>query len=81
MTMTAHTVTTELRNIAADVEQNGWDPETRSLIHMLSVGAWDALVTHLGEQLVVSWEQAPGRTHADVLALLRAAAAAVETGE
>lgn len=39
--------------------------------------AWDALVTHLGTPLVVRWEHAPGRTQAEVLAALRAAADAV----
>jgi hypothetical protein len=35
---------------------------------------WDAVVTHLGEELTVTWEQRPGRTGADVAAMLRAAA-------
>lgn len=71
-------IAAELRQVASDVEQNGWDPESRSVIHMLSVDAWDALVTHLDEQLVVPWEQTPGRSQADVVAELRAAAEAVE---
>lgn len=33
--------------------------------------AWDALVTHLGEQLVAPWERTPGRTQLQVLAVLR----------
>lgn len=36
--------------------------------------AWDRLVVHLGEQLVVPWEDEPGRTQEQVLAALRAAA-------
>ncbi|MFJ9027584.1 hypothetical protein ACIRQP_03510 [Streptomyces sp. NPDC102274] len=36
--------------------------------------AWDALVVHLGEQLVVPWENEPGRTQDEVLAALRTAA-------
>lgn len=42
-----------------------------------TVDAWDALVTHLDEQLVVPWERESGRTQADVVAALRAAAEAV----
>ena len=33
---------------------------------------WDAVVTHLGEEMTVAWERQPGRTPADVAALLRA---------
>ncbi|GGM05850.1 hypothetical protein GCM10010099_22520 [Streptomyces cinereus] len=36
--------------------------------------AWDALVTHLGDQLVMPWERAPGRTPLQVLTALRATA-------
>lgn len=39
-----------------------------------TLDAWDALVTHLDEQLVVPWERTPGRTQADVVDALRAAA-------
>lgn len=39
-----------------------------------TIDAWDALVTHLGEQLVVPWERTPGRTQAQVVAALRGAA-------
>lgn len=42
-----------------------------------TLDAWDALVTHLGNQLVVPWEQAPQRTQAHVLHALRSAAKAV----
>ncbi|MFF2525919.1 DUF6197 family protein [Streptomyces liangshanensis] len=39
--------------------------------------AWDALVVYLGEQLVVPWEDEPGRTQVEVLAALRGAAGEV----
>jgi hypothetical protein len=39
--------------------------------------AWDALVTHLDEQLVVPWERTPGRTQLQVVSALRGAAKAV----
>ncbi|MER7971038.1 hypothetical protein ABTX35_18925 [Streptomyces sp. NPDC096080] len=42
------------------------------------VDLWDAVVTHLGEELTVPWERAPGRTRTDVAAMLRAVAAGVE---
>jgi hypothetical protein len=42
-----------------------------------TLDAWDALVTHLGEQLVVPWEKTPGRTQRQVLHALRTAATEV----
>jgi hypothetical protein len=42
-----------------------------------TLDAWEALVTHLGDQLVVEWETAPGRTQLQVLTALRSAAKAV----
>jgi hypothetical protein len=42
-----------------------------------TLAAWDALVAHLGEQLVVLWERHPERTQAEVLATLRGAAQVV----
>jgi hypothetical protein len=69
--MNERTVADELRSIAEAIERNGWHPETRSLIHMLSVDGWDAMVTHFGEELVVPWERAPGRTQAEVVTALR----------
>lgn len=42
-----------------------------------TLDAWDALVTHLGEQLVVPWERQAGRTQLQVLHALRQAAQAV----
>lgn len=32
-----------------------------------TLDAWDAVVTHLGEELVVPWERSPGRTQMQVL--------------
>lgn len=42
-----------------------------------SLGAWDALAVHLRDEWPSSWEHQPGRTQADVVAALRAAAGAV----
>ncbi|CAL9663728.1 hypothetical protein SUDANB1_07106 [Streptomyces sp. enrichment culture] len=42
-----------------------------------TLAAWDALVTHLDEHLVVPWERTAGRTQEQVVAGLRAAAAGV----
>lgn len=42
-----------------------------------TLAAWDALVTHLGEQLAVTWERTPGRTQLQVVSALRAAAVEV----
>jgi hypothetical protein len=39
--------------------------------------AWDALVTYLGNQLVVPWERDPSRTQVQVLHAIRSAAKAV----
>ncbi|MFE9003179.1 hypothetical protein ACFYOY_13705 [Streptomyces sp. NPDC007875] len=71
----------ELRAVADYLQQRGWHPKNRSVIDLLSVDAWDALVTHMGEELVVPWERAPGRTTDDVVNTLRAAADTAEGGE
>lgn len=42
-----------------------------------TLDAWDALVTHLGNQLVVPWEMDPQRTQLQVLWAIRSAAKAV----
>ncbi|WP_411078507.1 hypothetical protein [Streptomyces sp. cmx-10-25] len=73
---------------AADLAAAHWTPEPNgpgicSLIAMAApqdgsrpdeADLWDAVVTHLGEEMTVAWERRPGRSHADVAAMLRAAA-------
>ncbi|MZF56912.1 hypothetical protein GTX53_24290 [Streptomyces sp. SID5594] len=73
---------------AADLAETHWtpDPNGPGICSLLSQAApdggngpdetdlWDAVVTHLNEEMTVAWEQQPGRTRADVAALLRAAA-------
>lgn len=81
MTARIAVVAAELRGVADSVAVAGWNPDRQSLIYMLSLDAWDALVTHLGECLVVPWERAPGRTQAEVVRTLRAAADGAEAGE
>lgn len=89
---------------AADLAETHWtpDPNGPGICTLLAMAAprdgghpdetdlWDAVVTRLGEELTVTWERRPGRTRADVAAMLRAAAAdhahcavpaVVETGE
>ncbi|MFJ9037429.1 hypothetical protein ACIRF8_12680 [Streptomyces sp. NPDC102406] len=75
---------------AADLAPAHWtpDPIGPGICSLLAMAAstdggrpdetdlWDAVVTHLGEELTVSWERHPGRTGADVATMLRAAAAA-----
>ncbi|MEW2463077.1 hypothetical protein AB0872_20535 [Microbacterium sp. NPDC047426] len=39
-----------------------------------TLAAWDALVMHVDERLIVPWERAPGRTQEQIVAGLRAAA-------
>lgn len=59
--------------LAMAAPQDGSRPDATDL--------WDAVVTHLDEELTVPWERQPGRTRDDVAAMLRAAAnqpAAVE---
>ncbi|WP_030574573.1 DUF6197 family protein [Streptomyces aureocirculatus] len=77
-----------LRN-AADLGETQWtpDPNGPGICSLLALAApsdgrrpdetdlWDAVVTHLDEELTVTWEQCPGRTRGDVAAMLRAAAA------
>lgn len=74
---------------AAAVALTRWDPHTFGIVDILarvapgpgrpdSADLWDAVVTHLGEELTVPWERTPGRTRADVAAMLRAAAATTE---
>lgn len=55
---------------AAGYTTPGIDPAAEEA----TLRAWDALVVHLGERLVVPWENEPERTQADVLAALRCAA-------
>lgn len=73
---------------AADLAEAHWspDPNGPGICSLLAMAApadgrrpdetdlWDAVVTHLGEELTVAWERRPGRTGADVAAMLRAAA-------
>lgn len=70
---------------AADIAETRWDPDGFGIVHILEAAAppgsspdhvdlWDTVVTHLREELTVPWEQRPGRTRADVAAMLRAAA-------
>jgi hypothetical protein len=82
---------------AAELAEAHWspDPNGPGICSLLAMAApadgrrpdgtdlWDAVVTHLGEELTVTWERCPGRTANDVAAMLRAAvvSAAVETGE
>lgn len=75
---------------AADLAENHWrpGPDGPGICSLLAMAAprdgsrpdetdlWDAVVTHLGEELTVAWERRPGRTHTDVAAMLRAAAPA-----
>ncbi|MGW6743760.1 DUF6197 family protein [Streptomyces sp. NPDC055025] len=58
---------------AAGFTTPGVDPAAEET----TLRAWDALVTHLGEQLLVPWENEPGRTQVEVLAALRGAAGGV----
>ncbi|MFF1417454.1 hypothetical protein [Streptomyces sp. NPDC058280] len=58
---------------AAGYTKPGIDPAAEEA----TLRAWDAVVVHLGEQLIVPWEDEPGRTQADVLAALRGAARGV----
>lgn len=44
-----------------------------------TLDAWDALVAHLDEQLVVPWERAAGRRQDEIIAALRGAAAKAVT--
>ncbi|QQZ56880.1 hypothetical protein IFE09_27155 [Streptomyces microflavus] len=73
---------------AADLAETHWTPDPNgpgicSLLGQAAPGdgsrpdetdLWDAVVTHLNEEMTVAWEQQPGRTRADVAAMLRAAA-------
>ncbi|CAM5265403.1 DUF6197 family protein [Streptomyces fumanus] len=74
---------------AADLAVDRWtaDPNGPGICSLLALVApqdgsrpdetdlWDVVVTHLDEEPTVSWERRPGRTPADVAAMLRAAAA------
>ncbi|WNI19152.1 hypothetical protein [Actinacidiphila sp. ITFR-21] len=71
---------------AAALAATHWDPHTCSIGDLLdrvalpvgrpdAVDLWDAVVTHLGDELTVPWELRPGRTRAEVAAMLHAAAA------
>ncbi|MFJ4787625.1 hypothetical protein [Streptomyces sp. NPDC088794] len=75
---------------AADLAEAHWtpDPDGPGICSLLAMAApangerpdetdlWDAVVTHLNEEMTDAWERRPGRTRADVAAMLRAAAAA-----
>ncbi len=73
---------------AADLAETQWspDPNGPGICSLLAMAAprdgrpddtdlWDAVVTHLDEEMTVTWERRPGRNRADVAAMLRAAAA------
>ncbi|MGW4222961.1 DUF6197 family protein [Streptomyces bauhiniae] len=80
-------ITTHL-NAAAAVAETRWSPEPNgpgicSLLAMVApadghrpdqIDLWDAVVTHLNEEMTVTWERRPGRSRIDVAAMLRAAA-------
>ncbi|NUP38944.1 MAG: hypothetical protein HOY76_18495 [Streptomyces sp.] len=92
ISVTRSRIAAVLRDTAALLEAEGWDPERNSVMDAIdraagyvpgkgstdaeetTLAAWDALVTHLGEQLVVPWERTPGRTQLQVLHALRTAA-------
>jgi hypothetical protein len=73
---------------AAELAEAHWspDPNGPGICSLLAMAAptdrrhpdktdlWDAVVTHLDEEMTVTWERHPGRTGADVAAMLRAAA-------
>lgn len=76
---------------AAVIASTRWDPNPQGFGVCSALAAatthdgrpdetdlWDAVVTHLGEELTVSWERKPGRTRADVAAMLQEAAASAE---
>lgn len=90
MTSTDTTIPTLLR-AAADVAATRWNPDPNGFGVCSALAAvathegrpdetdlWDAVVTHLGEEMTVSWERRPGRTRAEVTDMLRAAATAAE---
>jgi len=73
---------------AAELAEAHWtpDPNGPGICSLLAMAApadgqrpdetdlWDAVVTHLDEEMTVVWERRPGRTRANVAAMLRAAA-------
>lgn len=73
--------------VAADLAETHWspDPNGPGICSLLGMAApadgqrpdetdlWDAVVTHLDEELTGTWERRPGRTGADVASMLRAA--------
>jgi hypothetical protein len=75
---------------AADLAVTHWNPDPNGpgICTLLAMAApqdgsrpdetdlWDAVVTHLGEEMTVAWERRPGRSSSDVEAMLRAASAA-----
>ncbi|MET9222397.1 hypothetical protein ABZX65_27035 [Streptomyces sp. NPDC003300] len=69
---------------AAALASTRWDPHGFSIADILDrvapggerpdgIDLWDAVVTHLGEELTVPWERKPGRTRTEVAAMLRVA--------
>ena len=73
---------------AAELAKAHWmpDPNGPGICSLLAMAApadgqrpdetdlWDAVVTHLDEEMTVAWERRPGRTRANGAAMLRAAA-------
>ncbi|MFL1903121.1 hypothetical protein ACJWDR_29050 [Streptomyces tauricus] len=87
--MTDQTTTAAALRAAADLAETQWTPhpDGPGICTLLAAAApsdgsrpdetdlWDAVVTHLDEQMTVAWERQPGRTRGDVAAMLRRAAA------
>ena len=73
---------------AATLAETHWtpDPNGPGICTLLAMAApqdgsrpddtdlWDAVVTHLDEEMTVAWERKPGRTRDDVANMLRSAA-------
>lgn len=77
----------DLLRAAADLAEARWHPTRFGIVSALqqaagtgpaaddlAVDLWDAVVTHLNEQLCTAWEGEPGRTGQQVAVMLRAAA-------
>lgn len=83
--MTTTETASQLRSAAVALTR--WDPHTFGIVDILdrvapatgrpdATDLWDAVVTHLGEELTVPWERKPGRTRQQVADMLRSAASA-----
>lgn len=84
-----------LLRAAADLAEIHWssDPNGPGICSLLSMAAsddgrrpdttdlWDAVVTHLNEEMTATWERRPGRTRAEVASMLRAAAVVAGDGQ